>query len=248
MSILNFADIFSDFIEQNQKVWAHDRSESVGASEVFGCERLAWFKRFGEASGFAVDEDYEQDWGATKRGDILEEHFVVPAIRDHLPGTAKLILAGGKQVTFFHGHNSATPDGIILNLERDALKLYGVEDIGPSGCVTFEIKSIDPRVSLHQEKDIHFGQVQTQMGIIRAETEYKPDYAIIIYVDASFLSRIKVFAIKFDERVWTESKRRATRIMTTTDPVQMSPEGKIDGGCKFCPWTTACTNASCTAS
>lgn len=240
MTALNFKDIFSGFIDANQKEWAHDRSESVGASEVFGCERQAWFKRFGEKNKFVVDYDYEPDWGATKRGDLLEEHFVVPAIRDHLPGAAKLIIAGRQQKTLFHGYNSATPDGIILGLDADALSMYGVEDIGPSKCVVFEIKTIDPRVSLLQEKDIHFGQVQTQIGIIRETTEYKPDYAIIIYVDASFLSRIKVFKIEYEPAVWKAAQARATKIMTTEKAVDMSPEGKIDGGCKFCPWTSSC--------
>src|ERR1035437_1861543 len=80
---LDFVSIFSEYIAANQKEWAHDRAKSVGASEVFGCLRQMWFRKFGEKNGFAVDEDADEDWGAMQRGKILEAHFVVPPIRDH---------------------------------------------------------------------------------------------------------------------------------------------------------------------
>lgn len=256
---LNFASIFEDFIKSNQKVWSHDRGLTVGASEVFGCLRANWFKKrskdfmdavlvgqnddgvdvFETRPRYPVDEDDTESWGATKRGDLIEAHFVVPAVRDHLPGRAKLLFAGAGQQTLFVGHNSATPDGLIIGLDADALVDYGIEDIG-SDCVMLEMKSIDPRVNLREEKSIHFGQVQIQMGIIRELTEHKPNFAVILYVDASFMDNIKVFIVKFDENEWRVAKDRAATVFEIDDPAEIRPEGKIDGTCEYCSYQRSC--------
>jgi hypothetical protein len=55
---LDFHKLFEDFNTANQKVWEHDRSTTVGASEVFTCLRKAWFekraKEFGDRAGQRV--------------------------------------------------------------------------------------------------------------------------------------------------------------------------------------------------
>jgi len=235
---LDFEAMFKAYIADSQKVWAHDRSSTLGASEVFGCIRKGWFSKRGAEFGFEKDEDYEETWGATRRGDIIENHFVVPAL-DYLPKGVKALFAGADQQTLVQGKNSATPDGLLTNLKRNALAKYGVEDIG-SSCVTLEIKSIDPRVGLREEKAIHHGQTQVQMGLIRELTPHKPNYAVILYVDASFLDNIKVFVVKFEERLWNTAKKRAANVWAIDDPSKLTPEGKFDGSCEYCPFKRSC--------
>lgn len=256
---INFEKLFADYMAANQKVWVHDRALSVGASEAFGCLRQAWFKKRGpefhavDSRGIAIqnsdgslvpaypaDKDAEDSWGATERGNIIEEHFVVPAVNGHLPGKAALLYAGNKQKTFHVGKNSATPDGIIVGLDDDALAGYGIPSLGGTGCIMLEIKSIDPRVNLHEEKTIHRGQTQVQMGIVRETTKYKPNYAVILYVDASFLDKIKVFVVEYDASVWAAAQLRANKVYATEDPALLPAEGKIDKACDFCKFKTAC--------
>lgn len=273
---LNFDDIFQSYMDGNQKVWAHDRRETVGASEVFGCLRQTWFKKRGHEfhtrtqvgtesveEGVTVidgveypamvdkpiyesapiypedevDEDDGPDWGATERGNILEAHFVVPAL-SNLP-RGKMLLGGADQKTFFHGKNSATPDGLIIGLDRDALADYGIPDI-ETHCILLEIKSIDPRVALQHEKAIHRGQTITQIGMIREKTPYKPVYGVILYVNASFLSNIKPFVVKYDQETWDVAQLRADAIYQTSDPALIQAEGKIDGSCDFCKFQRSC--------
>jgi len=271
---LDFEAMFSAYVAGTTKSWEHDRSKTLGASEVFGCLRKAWFKKraiefteriqigmdtvedgvdvidgieyprfvetptYADVDRYPPDEDTEESWGAMRRGDILEAHFVVPAIRDNLP-KGKLIFGGNDQKTFIEGYNSATPDGIIIGIDRDALANYGVPDIGTS-CIMFEIKSIDPRVTLKEEKAIHHGQTQQQMGLVREKTPYKPNFAVILYVDASFLDKIKVFVVEFDEESWAAAKHRANEVYTTDDPAKIMPEGRLDGECAFCIFTKSC--------
>ena len=245
-NVLDFDVIFKEFIDANQKTWKHDRMESVGASEVFSCIRKVWFTKLGVKHGFAQDEEDEEDpesWGARERGNIIEEHYVVPAVRDHLPGAAKLRLGGKQQETLFHGKNSATPDGLIVGLPRNALVKYGIADIG-SDCIMLEIKSIDPRVPLHKEKNVHHGQTQTQMGIIRETTKYRPNFAVILYIDASFLDKLSVYVVPFDEVSWNIAQDRANTVFETTDPSTLAPEGKIDHECTYCKWQAACAKVT----
>lgn len=235
---LDFAKIFADYVAATQKKWAHDRSKSVGASEAFGCLRATWFKKRGSEFGFTPDEDAKESWGATRRGDLIENYHVVPAVSGHLP-TGRLLYAGEDQETLFAGYNSATPDGIIAGLDRDALADYGIPDI-KSDCIMLEIKSIDPRVNLRREKDIHRGQTQVQMGLVRETTDFRPHYAVILYIDASFFDDMDIFVVEFDPEVWSAGKLRAETVFTVSDPAEIMPEGKIGGDCEHCKFTSAC--------
>lgn len=238
---LDFVAMFHDYVEANQKAWAHDRASTLGASETFDCIRKVWFAK----NGTPKDEDYEESWGAMQRGDVMENHFVVPALK-HGVGTvpgARLLGSGKKQKTLVLGQNSATPDGLIVGLQPEALAKYGVEDI-EADCIVVEIKSIDPRVNLVEEKAIHRGQVHMQLGLIRELTPYKPVYAVILYVESSFFDNIKPFIVKFDERKFQRGQIRAEQLFKTKDPGQLPPEGKFDGACKYCPFKDACAAAT----
>lgn len=238
---LDFHHLFEDFNEANQKQWAHDRSSTVGASEVFICLRKAFFEKRGKELGYKPDQDYKESWGATRRGDLMENHHVVPAVSNHLPANATLLMAGEDQTTLVKGRASATPDGLIVGLERDALKQYGIPD-NYTGQVMLEIKSIDPRATLEEEKGNHHGQTQMQMGLIRDLTDYKPHFAVILYVNASFYDDIKVFVVEFDENIYKNGLARAEVPWETNDPTEIRPEGKFTGDCDYCKWRHACGN------
>lgn len=238
--MLDFEKIFHEHVSANQRVFSVDRAKTLGASETFACLRRSWFVKFGEKVGFVKDED-DQSWGATERGNIIENSFVVPAMRS---SGLELYMVGEDQETLVDGLNSATPDGLIAGLPANALEKYGIPDI-KSDCILLEIKSIDPRVSLDEEKTIHHGQVQMQMGIVRAQTKYKPCFAVIIYVDASFLDVIYPFVVEFDERKYKSGKIRAdilfNKVGLEGSPGEITPEGKLSDECRYCPWKGACS-------
>lgn len=244
--VLDFEAMFDSWAKSTEKKWSHDRSQSVGASEVFGCIRKAWFSKRGAEFGFEKDPDFVQGWGATKRGDLIENYLVVPAVTHGLAEQqpdAELLFAGGDQDTIVSGRASATPDGLIVGAKRRALRKYGIEDIG-SNCFVLEIKSIDPRVGLAEEKAIHRGQVQMQMGLIRDTTDYRPNYAVIVYINASFHDNISVFVVEYDEKVYIAGKRRAENVWSIDNPAKLAPEGKFENGCEYCPFQTACSTVT----
>lgn len=241
MAKLNFTEIFNGWNAATQKVFAHDRSQTVGASEVFDCLRKVFFKKRGKELRYTPDEDSSSSWGAAKRGDILEENYIVPALSNFLPKGAQLLFAGKDQKTLFKNKNSATPDGLIIGLERDALADYGIPDI-KSDCIAIEMKTIDPRVGLYEEKAVHHGQAQIQLGLFRETTQYKPFYAVILYIDASFLDNIKPFVVEFDQGKWNAAQIRANTIYTYNNAGDIRPEGKIDKkACENCDFTRACS-------
>jgi len=245
--ILDFDKIFNNYMSSagKQKTWMYDRNLSMGASEVFDCLRKAYFKK----NKFEQDADFDQSWGAMERGNLIEDFYVVPALDVGLPEGVDLIGAGqSDQTTFLDEVNklSATPDGLIAGLPSDALKLYGIEDI-ESDCITVEVKSIDPRVSLTEEKAIHRGQVNVQMGLIREQTDFQPRYAVILYIDASFLDNITPFVVRFDEKTYAAAKVRSRKVFAATKPEDLAAEGKITGGCKFCPYQKRCNGINLAA-
>lgn len=235
MGEINFKGMFDAYSADNEKAWKYDRNASVGASEAFGCIRKTYYKKF----QYDVDDGHEQDWGAAKRGDIIENHFAVPATIASLPEGAELIYAGEEQETLKKGRLSATPDGLAINLGRDALKQLGIEDI-ESDCVVIEYKSFDPRATIKQEKEIHAGQTQVQMGLIHELTDYRPEYAVIIYFNASWLSDIRPFVVKRDPKIYAAAVARAKQVFGCTDPATLMAEGKLSGECNLCEFTQEC--------
>jgi CRISPR/Cas system-associated exonuclease Cas4 (RecB family) len=243
--MIDFRAGFDAYVAATEKKWKHDRSKSVGASEAFGCMRAVWFKK----NGTEPDPDYEQSWGALRRGDLIENHFVEPAVRwyleNHFPNT-RLVYGGQRQKTLIDTKNnlSATPDGLVIGADDDALAEYGVPSLGGTGCFNLEIKSIDPRVNLKEEKAVHRGQTIVQMGLTREKTSYKPNYAVIIYIDASFFDDIDVFVIPFDQKTYDIAKQRAREVFTITNPAEIMAEGKYENGCGYCQFKRACARVS----
>lgn len=238
MPALQFSKMFDAFSEANEKEWKYDRNLSLGASEVFGCIRKAFFKKF----GYEADDEYVADWGAAKRGDIIENNFAVPAVAAILPEGATFLYAGDEQETLKKGRLSATPDGLIIGLARDALAELGIDDIEIGQLVT-EFKSFDPRANITEAKPIHVGQVQVQLGLIHELTEYRPEYGVIIYMNASFLTDIRVFVVKRDPEIYDAAVARAKLVYRNEEPSHLPAEGKLSGDCKTCEFTQECALA-----
>lgn len=245
MAAIDFAEAYDTYVKSHQKVWAHDRSKTVGASEAFGCLRKAWFSKHGATP----DSDYKESWGALQRGDLIEQHFAEPAVKWFLENyfyDTRLIWGGADQQTLKapDAPLTATPDGLVIDCDDDALEIYGIPSLGGTGCFNFEIKSIDPRVNLKEEKSIHRGQTIVQMGITREITEYRPNYAVIVYIDASFFDDIEVFIVPFDQKTYDVAKTRARSVYEIKNVGEIFPEGKVDGGCEYCKFKTVCAKAS----
>ena len=196
------------------------------------------------------DPGFVPTWGAALRGDLIEQHFWVPGLKASLPPGIELLYAGDKQQTLFDGYVSATPDGLLVGVEADCLAHLGVPHI-INECMTsphallIECKSIDPRMNLRNPKPEHVFQVQIAMGVLRVATKYKPAYALLTYINASFLNDITEFAIRFDPVIYRAAKDRSRRIMGATDPSELPPEGKMAGGaeCRYCAWSEQCLGA-----
>ena len=218
------------WIKTNEKIWAHDRTMTVGASEIGQCARKIWFTKAEQtelASTFARNPDYVDSWGGRERGNLIENHLFVPAIKKQYGRSAKLL--GKKQRTFVDGVISATLDCLIL--------------ANPQFII--DCKSIDPRVKLDEPKPENVYQVQVQMGILHALEEAKPQYAILAYINASFMDEITEFIIDYDPTIYERARRRANKIMSAGSLHELQPEGWIAGGkeCEYCPFTDACGRA-----
>ncbi|TFZ81641.1 hypothetical protein [Candidatus Macondimonas diazotrophica] len=246
MSQFEFSVFAEDFVTKNQKQWGHDRSKTLGSSEAFACIRKAWYAK----NGTPPDEDYQDSWGAMERGNVMEDHWFVPVMRHGIKTffpDAKFYGAGAHQTTLISGLLSTTPDGFVVGVPRDCLAHKGIPDIGQDpalpegfGSLLTEAKTIDPRVNLQEEKTVHHGQTQVQMGIVRDETPFTPNYAVIIYTDASWYDVNTQFEIKFDPHLYEDAKKRAEQVMTCTDPMELLPEGRITGDCRYCPFQDTC--------
>jgi hypothetical protein len=244
--ILDFEKVFNDHISHNPKTWTYDRSESVGASEVYGCLRQAWFNKRGKEAGYEPDEDFEERWGATERGNIIENHFVVPAVSHHLPATLSLLYQGTEQTTLRKEKASATPDGLVTGFPENARVVVKykeheivIDDI-KSNCINFEIKSIDPMAVLTEEREKHNLQTHMQVGLIREMTDWKPHYTIILYINASWLDVITPFVVEFDEETYENGKERAKFVFEAGHPEEIMAEGRLTDECKHCKWKLAC--------
>ena len=122
------------------KLWTHDRSNTLGASEVGQCARkIFWLKSESDsAHRVARDPDYVETWGARMRGTIFEDKFWEPALRAKFG--KRLLFAGRYQKTFVSDFLSATPDGMIINLTAEERAEIGTG----ADCVMVECKTADP--------------------------------------------------------------------------------------------------------
>lgn len=216
------------------KVWEHDRTKTVGASEIGQCARRVWYIKQQEAH----DPEHVDRWGATERGNLIESQLWAPALKKKYKG--KLKFSGDKQKTFRDGPISATPDGLLF-VPRNALAYLGVKDI-ESDCILVECKSIDPRVKMDEARHHNVLQVQAQIGCVRAKSKYKPLYGLLSYIDASFLDQITEFPVKFDQNIYNNLRNRAATILGSTKATDQKPEGWIAGAreCEHCPFLQPC--------
>lgn len=214
------------YAASQNKVWQHDRSQTVGASEVGQCLRKTFYsKHEGDAvHGAPRDPEYVDSWGAKARGTVMEDAFWEPALR--LQYGDKFLFAGRDQCTLVSGFLSATPDGLVLD----------------DPCFMTECKSIDPRANLSKPKPENEFQTQIQIGMVRELTPYKPTHSILSYMDASFWDQVTEFRIDFNPAVYEVGKLRAAKIMTADNARDLPAEGWIAGGseCEYCPFTRAC--------
>jgi hypothetical protein len=212
------------------------REKTVGASEIGQCARKVWYSKHRAEP----DPEYINTWGATKRGSIFESRFFVPAMRKRYGD--KLIWAGAKQKRFVDKYLSATPDGLLIKQPKNLLAGLMVPDIGESRCVVIDCKTVDPRINLSEPKPEHVFQIIVQLGLIRKQTNYKPDYGTLIYTNASFFDDTVEFVVKFDAAAFEHAYKRATQIMISSTAGDLKPEGWIAGGgeCKYCPYAASC--------
>lgn len=243
MTTLSIKTLLAQYAATQNRNFTSDRSNTIGASEIGQCLRKTWFGK----NEVAPDPDYVERYGARLRGNLIEDHHIVPGVRASLPQGAHDHMLGDEQRTIIDGYISATPDGVIAGLERDCLAWLGVADIGESGCLAVEFKSLDPRADLRGvARAHHVFQVQVQLGLLRQHTKFAPDYGLIAYLDASFLDEVTEFAVPYDPAVFSAAQQRAYQIMVATDPLELSPEGKISGGaeCRYCPWASHCAQVA----
>lgn len=230
-------EALAEYANRLQVKWKHDRTKTVGSSEVGQCaKKIAFVKKQPRAKGPA----WRDGWGASTRGKIMEDHFWYPALKKKYGD--RLVMAGPKgQKTLIRPPLSATPDGLVTGMARDSLEYLGVADIGPSKCVLVECKTIDPRVPIREAKQENVFQVHVALGLVREMTPYKPDYALITYTDASFWDEVTEFAVRFDADVLAAADRRARDILAG-ETKELRPEGYIAGGaeCDYCAFLKEC--------
>ncbi|OLB71106.1 MAG: hypothetical protein AUI16_23790 [Alphaproteobacteria bacterium 13_2_20CM_2_64_7] len=208
-----------------------NRGQSVGASEVGQCLRKIYYSKHGAPSSDGIA------WGPAARGTLIEDHLLVPAFRAQFGD--RFLFAGDEQQTFRREELSATPDGLLVDLQPDEIAALGL----PANTTTIvtEFKTVDPRTRLEQAKPEHAFQVQAQLGLLRECTNHRPTHALIIYCNASDLS-VREFVVEFDPSVYAAAKQRARKIMSASEAAELAPEGYIAGGreCETCPYATPC--------
>lgn len=245
-----FEDLYDEHIANNQKSWKQDRRLTVGASECFSCIRKNWYVKRGHLFGIEKDSDYEESWGAMERGNIIENHYIVPAMEEGLRRRGlDLIMAGDGQDTIIDDIHSATLDGLVISkdggfLPRDFLAYYGLEEFVDQDSLVLEMKSFDPRLTLDHEKPVHRGQTQMQMGLIRETTDYKPNFAALMYINASWLDDIRIFVIPYDDEQYRIGRARNEKVFAAETAGELQAEGKLDGMCTYCAYKNSCNLAS----
>jgi hypothetical protein len=234
---IDFKKGFSDIVLGDQRVW--DRSQTVGASEVFRCHRRTYFAKHEPESATVPDDPDDLEWGYSERGNEIERKYAVPKLKAMF-GEENCFLMGDDQQTFVDGNLSATPDGIIVDLPSNALAKYGIERC--SSEVAPEIKSFDPRTNVAKlPKPFWVGQSVVQQGVYPKKTNYKPTNGIILAINCSNLKEIHPFATTFDPALYERAHQRADAVFTKGATAEnFEPEGQITGECSMCPFFDRC--------
>ena len=56
------------YVVENQRAFTHDRTKSIGASEIGQCARKLWFLKHRTDK----DPQHQDRWGASERGNLIE--------------------------------------------------------------------------------------------------------------------------------------------------------------------------------
>lgn len=199
-----------------EKDWAHDRSKTVGASEVGKCLRLVAHKKL-------VGEELHRptDYGFVKRGDVIEDAWFAPALQ---AAGLDVSAVGQEQVTLIHpdGQLSGTPDGWIVHE-------------GQRYVLECKSRPVIPERPLRA----HHWQVVSNMGIAR-DLGQRADGAIIIYINPNQLSDIGLFFVSFDPDLYQLTKDRAGLIFDAQTWTDLPAEGRSFGDCSYCPARKDC--------
>lgn len=255
---INFQTGFNEVAEKNKKVWAHDRTQTVGASEVFSCHRQTFFKK--RAPELADEpEGIDPEWGHTARGDLIENEFVVPTLRQMF-GDERCLFMGTDQKTLVDGRLSATPDGVITDLPDDAMADYGIASLGGTGILVPEVKTFGgdhaapkkkrvadekdatKNLTVYEPRTKHEGQNVVQMGILRRKTNYSADVGVVLYINPVNLKDIRPAPVRYSESVYARAKERAEAVY---EPGATAKDFKAEGlfggnDCSYCEFCTAC--------
>lgn len=253
LKYLSASSSVHDFLGSLQSEFEHDRTKTVGASEIAKCARMIGYKKAG------IEPDEETDLsGFGARGNVMEDHMLAP-FADFM--VSKL---GGTM--HFHGQEnqmtleapklglSATPDGAATGLPKTALsKVNGPKYSVPkfSGSMLVEFKSFDPRKNTGKfPEHPHVGQCNYGTGMLRTSWDAleidapAPDAAYLLYVNASDYSDVREYAFKFNSKMFTSQKARAKAIINAAREGKVEnlrPEGKITGECRLCDYKQRCT-------
>jgi len=198
----------------------HDRSQFLGGSEVYGCPRKNWFVK----NGAETDPGYVEKWGFFQRGHLIED-WVVDLIRETYP-TAEYLYTGSDQKTLIHRNIAVTPDGLIVRRKR--------------GDLVVEIKSLDPRSDLDKPKPAHVFQAQLQIEMFHACTVHDPDQVVLVYVNASDFSDLRLHWVERNPDALSIALKRADDVFSASSPTDLMARGVITGDCKYCGYTQAC--------
>jgi len=220
--------------------FGHDRTRTVGASEIGLCAKRIAARKQGEKP----DAEVIDDPGFAVRGDQIETHWAVPVLTNAIEKVGGELRWAGQDnqttIEWKKKYASCTPDGLFTNVPRDWLAGLGVKKC--SSEVLSEIKSIDPRISPDRlPKAGHPEQAHYGLGLVRNATDYRPDFALLTYWNCSKYTEIAPLVIPFNEAFFEKQLSRAKRIITT--PWKTLPsEGKLKGSkeCKNCEFALKC--------
>lgn len=221
-----------------------DRSTTLSASAIGRCARALVFER----GGWPEDPGTTVPYGIFDRGHAVE-YQVEKRLRQMCQAHGlELEYAGGEQRTLVSGNLSATPDGLIVNRTNKSITLNtgGVfVCLDPGDSLVIELKSVDPRTNIGVPKPVNVKQVELQIELFNLCTNHTPQYGLIIQTDTSDHSRRAFHLVERSTRSdYIDTARdRAAQILSCEDPADVKAEGRINGACQYCNYTTACGQA-----
>lgn len=236
-------------INKHQPDWSgHDRQNTMGGSESAACARRFVYAK----EGVPEDAGYVQDPGAFERGHALEDWWTgrqaqgLAIERANGEHDIELLYTGANQRTLVRGPQSATPDGLWVSKSGDIV----IEDPETKTLVAChevycEVKSKDPRTFERQTgpEFAHIQQCIQGMDLMQATTEHSPQYAVITYINASFVSQQRRYVVKYDADRAAALVNRAQWLLYNASLNDLpDPEGRMYGGgyCEYCPWAERC--------